>query len=481
MAIIKGLESPTGGWGEVHRNDCSADIIAEVSEERFGFWLKTYEQNIVDPDNYMRLFEQFEAIMRNDASNGRLVGNPFYYVISGKEYLNQKQFDKAENQFTKAIGMDLRFAANGFYNRAFALIANYGKSSETSKIDQAISDFKQARKILQKRKDDLHIIQMASKGNESSELFNQVNRKVHLLEIQVSAINRAIGYDHESLRRDINELNKHKSDMQAHIDNFVSLEMIQSDLDQAKTMYMALYKIEQQFPNQELKEYLKVWKKKCDEFEYRTLSFQPSEMLLENIKHIDSSIEQNETNLKETGVLTGAKERNHSVKIELTYLEDILQADKDTYKDDLYEFERNGYLGSFKITEISPISWWSVIGVLLIGIVQIVAGAAIAVFSFGAAASFGVGMIMEGVSDVVTAVVDGIINRNFSWKNWTIMKAISYTVSIVCAGLGALKNMVKTAYSAVKGVVTQGTKVFIATVIKGWKLAAKKIARYAFR
>jgi hypothetical protein len=99
----------------------------------------------------------------------------------------------------------------------------------------------------------------------------------------------------------------------------------------------------------------------------------------------------------------------------------------------------------------------------------------LAVFTVGAGISIGIGILMEGISDVITCIKDGIINKNFSWKSWGISKAISYTVSIVCAGFSALKNAVKTAYVAAKGAVFSATTVFTQVVKEGWKLAAKKI------
>ncbi len=115
------------------------------------------------------------------------------------------------------------------------------------------------------------------------------------------------------------------------------------------------------------------------------------------------------------------------------------------------------------------------IGLSLLGLAQIIGGAAIAVFSLGAGASIGLGLLSEGVGDLITAVKDGIINRDFSWVAYGIQKAISLTVSIVCAGLGAIKDAAKAAAAGVKQIVAGTTKVLTETVKNGWKLAAKQI------
>jgi hypothetical protein len=50
---------------------------------------------------------------------------------------------------------------------------------------------------------------------------------------------------------------------------------------------------------------------------------------------------------------------------------------------------------------------------------------------------------MEGVSDIVTAIIDGIVFRNFNWKSWAIGKGVSYTISIACAGATSLMSTFK--------------------------------------
>lgn len=116
-----------------------------------------------------------------------------------------------------------------------------------------------------------------------------------------------------------------------------------------------------------------------------------------------------------------------------------------------------------------------------------VVGGALIVFSCGGAAQFGMGLINEGVSDLITAVRAGI-RGEFSWTEWGIQKAISLAISIVTAGIGAVKEAakatgtfiktaaVKAKELAMKQILNNTTKqVLSETTKQGLKLAAKQI------
>ncbi|XP_060731382.1 uncharacterized protein LOC132849163 isoform X2 [Tachysurus vachellii] len=59
--------------------------------------------------------------------------------------------------------------------------------------------------------------------------------------------------------------------------------------------------------------------------------------------------------------------------------------------------------------------------------------------------SFGLGLISEGVSDMITGVM-GMINGTFDWASWAISKAISIGISLACGGFSVLKR----SFSSVK-------------------------------
>ncbi len=116
-------------------------------------------------------------------------------------------------------------------------------------------------------------------------------------------------------------------------------------------------------------------------------------------------------------------------------------------------------------------AWSSIIGVGCLGLAQMVAGAALTVFSWGAAAQFGMAFISEGVSDLITAAKAGI-KGEFSWKEWGIQKAISIAISLVTAGMGAVKAAAKATGAFVK---TAATKASTMICKQGLGQAAKQL------
>lgn len=175
----------------------------------------------------------------------------------------------------------------------------------------------------------------------------------------------------------------------------------------------------------------------------------------------------------EVGIIGKCVNEDHHVKIYQQRIEESLPADEDPelFGEDIHEFMDNGFLGGFAVEEVIPTNWWNFLALCIIALVQIVAGALLAVCTLGAAASIGSGLIGEGVSDMITAVQGCLISGNFDWESWGIQKAISFATSVICAGFAAIKKAfdigvkaVKATTEAVKGVVTST-----------WKLVAKKI------
>ena len=78
---------------------------------------------------------------------------------------------------------------------------------------------------------------------------------------------------------------------------------------------------------------------------------------------------------------------------------------------------------------------WEGLVVLLIGVTEIVMGAALAVLTVGAAANFGMALIAEGISDCIDGVV-AMATGEFSWAEWGIAKAAGIAVSLATGGIG---------------------------------------------
>jgi len=399
-------------------------------EEKFGLWLKVNEQKlqeeVKEAADAIKLFADFEkelttswSQLGDDSSDAKI--NPIFYVLIGNILMGEKKYDEAIKKYDKAIVLDEHFAANAYYNRGYTKIAKNKKAYD------ARDDFEKARKIIEENLEPmLHVIQrsvVGAKGKQSSVLSEQVQHKFYLYNMQKNAINVAIGISQEKYDAQIKEI-------QAKLDATGDNKLEDND-------------------RKSVEGHLKYLK--------------------------DNKIAQI------SGEIGKIQNKEEEMQIEFSDIFKSFPEDEDVklYKEEIEEYKNNGFKGSFKVTEIVPIDWWSVIGLGLIGLGQLVGGAALIVFTLGAGTSIGMGLISEGVSDLITSVKDGIINRDFSWESWGIQKAISMTVSLVCAGMGAIKDAAKTAMAGVKlGVeaAKTGVKTVATTTLKaGWKIAAKAV------
>ena len=68
---------------------------------------------------------------------------------------------------------------------------------------------------------------------------------------------------------------------------------------------------------------------------------------------------------------------------------------------------------------------------------QIIGGALLTAFTFGALAQVGMGLIVEGISDCISGI-ESMVTGEFSWKSWAIEKAISIGISLIAFGVGKL-------------------------------------------
>ncbi|XP_060731332.1 uncharacterized protein LOC132849137 isoform X2 [Tachysurus vachellii] len=107
-------------------------------------------------------------------------------------------------------------------------------------------------------------------------------------------------------------------------------------------------------------------------------------------------------------------------------------------------FRNYGLAVVFEVKQKPKFSFDALICCFL-GVVQVVAGVLVCTLSLGSMSSFGLGLISEGVSDMINGVM-GMINGTFDWASWAISKAISIGISLVCGGFSVLKR----SFSAVK-------------------------------
>ena len=89
----------------------------------------------------------------------------------------------------------------------------------------------------------------------------------------------------------------------------------------------------------------------------------------------------------------------------------------------------------------------------IIGVLQVFAGVLVCALSFGSASQIGMGLISEGVSDIMTGV-EGMIKGTFDWAEWAISKAISIGLSLLTAGFSKIKDAACAVAKGVKGLLT---------------------------
>lgn len=94
----------------------------------------------------------------------------------------------------------------------------------------------------------------------------------------------------------------------------------------------------------------------------------------------------------------------------------------------------------------------------ILGVVQVLAGVLVCALSLGTASQFGLGLISEGVSDMISGI-EGMIKGTFDWASWAISKSISIGLALLTAGFSVIKKAVTTVYKVTKGLLN-GTKSF---------------------
>ncbi|XP_034152932.1 uncharacterized protein LOC105014817 [Esox lucius] len=122
---------------------------------------------------------------------------------------------------------------------------------------------------------------------------------------------------------------------------------------------------------------------------------------------------------------------------------------------ELIALHENGLFIVFEVKK-KPEFCFDALICFFIGMCQVVIGILVCALSFGAATNIGMSLISEGVSDMIEGI-SGMIKGTFDWVSWAISKSISIGMSLLTAGFSVLKNVVKSAYHATKGLLN-GTK-----------------------
>lgn len=94
----------------------------------------------------------------------------------------------------------------------------------------------------------------------------------------------------------------------------------------------------------------------------------------------------------------------------------------------------------------------------ILGVVQVLAGVLVCALTFGMASQFGMGLISEGVSDMISGI-EGMIKGTFDWVSWAISKSIGIGLSLITAGFSVIKKAVTSVFKVTKSLLN-GTKSF---------------------
>lgn len=206
----------------------------EAAEERFGMWLKFNESNIGNVKLYIESFDSFKTQLMIDYQNKSIIKNVCVYVQKAKEELKKNNHENAIKYCTKAIEIDDKFSENAYYIRGYSKLALRGSKSTNELITEVTKDLHSARKLFELRIEELFIILNSCQADGTSNLQMQISRKQNLWNIQISTINKAIGYDKESLAMQIKNIETQKEKLNKSLQNFRLKEDLERNLQEIK-------------------------------------------------------------------------------------------------------------------------------------------------------------------------------------------------------------------------------------------------------
>ncbi|MBN9565860.1 MAG: hypothetical protein J0G29_07215, partial [Alphaproteobacteria bacterium] len=156
--------------------------------------------------------------------------------------------------------------------------------------------------------------------------------------------------------------------------------------------------------------------------------------------------------------------------------------DAQKWKDELDELSRMKLDEAYTLEAFIPEpkndgNWFGSIFSMVIGVAQIFMGVAVAAITGPFAASFGVGMIIEGVSDIFTSVKSFVTGKAIEFKNFLQEKGISYAVNLISSGITsafstaskgatATKSATKAAEKGSQSILEKGTSTFFREEVK---------------
>ena len=157
------------------------------------------------------------------------------------------------------------------------------------------------------------------------------------------------------------------------------------------------------------------------------------------------------------------KSKGDDAMVEESHVVAVVQRSSDYAFEAMIELKNRGLERVYEVKKKPPPFSIGGLIVCLIGVLEIVVGAVLC--ATGLFASFGLGLIAEGVSDVIYGI-EAMVTGEFSWAEWGIQKAISIAVSLLTAGVGGIALK---AGRAVSSVVKPMIKMATSGLSKAWK------------
>ncbi len=399
---FKSLERPYPLWGTSIRDGVS---------ELFGFWLCSMEEKfdeIEKPGVKQEIQNSFEKLLndiKQNAKKGKILSNPFYYLLEGNFYRNIDEYSKAILFYDKAIELEPMFMGIAAYQKAYCLLRQVNDSwSNQKKLS------KKAKKCLEDSGTlffcytipmlDYLGSQVASQGTKCN-INNQ-------LAIEEALVKNLLQLTSKGIEEIV------KSDYNGNIGpkNWISIEE-----------YVDLLKSRQE-KEEEIKE--------------------ESEEKEEEKKEESEHKEEEEEEQKE-------EERKKYF----------------FYKKAQNLFKNNGMTHFMMIEKVPPLPIYQCIGLGVMGCGQIVGGAYMLAASAGTSSQVSSTLIQEGVSDLFSSW-NNRKNRNFSLSKHMVIKMAGIggqCLGSALLGKGVLGNK-KIAEGMTKSVLKKSTKEITRLVTK---------------
>ncbi|CAF1057973.1 unnamed protein product, partial [Didymodactylos carnosus] len=210
------------------------DIARDALQEKFGFWL--IKSGSETDGALQQSFNVFLSKCQDDTKNS-LIENPIYYVKMANVLLKKNtDLDDAIQYLHRAIKMDPYCAASAYFSRGYARTLKYKETREVYQLENAISNFEQARRIIKDIFDPgLMLFPVAS---EKSPLYEYIVHLKTLYGTLTNSINAAVG---RPVEEEIDDLKKQLANTKIDADERQELQQYLQHLTDHRSEIEAVF------------------------------------------------------------------------------------------------------------------------------------------------------------------------------------------------------------------------------------------------